>query len=125
MEAYAGDNEDQEGKLEVASVLDLDATEEIEEVGGSAMPLGMFTDSYSTSSSMEASHLKFPADKGTYLHLDYLREKIMNRDIRSLNRVDTREICVDGMTKVRLERSALMHFVAGVWKLLHATKSCG
>ena len=42
--------------------------------GSYSMQLHMFTDSYSIYSYLKAAHLKFPAEKATYLHLAYLKE---------------------------------------------------
>ena len=42
--------------------------------GSYSIQLHVFTDSYSIYSYLKAAHLKFPAEKATYLHLAYLKE---------------------------------------------------
>ena len=36
--------------------------------------------------------------------------------------IDTRDMCVDGMTKGKLDRLPLHQLMAGVWRLRHAVK---
>ena len=79
----------------------------------------MFTDSYSIFSYLKAAHLKFPAEKATYLHLAYLKELLDAKAVKSLTWVDTRDMVCDGLTKGMADRSALHRLMAGVWKLSH------
>ena len=83
----------------------------------------MFTDSYSIFSYLKAQHLKFPAEKGTYFHLAYLREALERGWVHSWNWVDTRDMIVDGMTKGRLDRTALQTLMAGRWQIKHEISS--
>ena len=87
------------------------------------MPLHMYTDSYSIFSYLKAQHLKFPAEKGTYFHLAYLRELLEAGIVRSINWCDTRDMVADGITKGSLDRTALTDVMRGVWKLKHATEA--
>ena len=57
------------------------------------------TDSYTIFSYLAAAHLKLPAEKSTYFHLAYLREKLECGLIHSYNWVDTRDMVADGLTK--------------------------
>ena len=96
---------------------------DLRENGGYSTPLDAFTDSGSLFSYLEADHLKFPADKGTFFHLAYLRELLTNGVLRDYFWIDTRDMCVDGMTKGRLDRQTLHQLMAGLWRLRHASKS--
>ena len=96
---------------------------ELRENGGYSTPLDAFTDSGSLYSYLEADHLKFPSDKGTFFHLAYLRELLSNGVLRDYYWIDTRDMCVDGMTKGRLDRQVLHELMAGRWKLCHESKS--
>ena len=87
------------------------------------MPLHMYTDSYSIFSYLKAQHLKFPAEKGTYFHLAYLRELLEAGIVRSINWCDTRDMVADGITKGSLDRTALTDVMRGVWRLKHATEA--
>jgi hypothetical protein len=94
-----------------------------EEGGSFAMTIDAFTDSHSIYSYMKALHLKFPADKGTFFHLAYMREALASGLLRSLTWLDTRDMVVDGLTKGMLDRSALHRLMAGVWQLQHACET--
>eukprot|EP00959_Pyramimonas_sp_CCMP1952_P464105 9486044-Pyramimonas_sp.AAC.1 len=50
-----------------------------------------FTDSGSLFSYLEADHLKFPADKGTFFHLAYIRELLRTRVLKTYYWIDTRD----------------------------------
>ena len=89
------------------------------EQGSYSMELHMFTDSYSIFSYLKAAHLKFPAEKATYLHLAYLKELLDTGAVKSLTWVDTRDMVIDGLTKGMADRSAIHRLMAGVWKLCH------
>ena len=91
--------------------------------GGYSTPLDMFTDSYSIFSYLRTQHLKFPAEKGTFFHLAYLRELLEKKVIRSLTWVDTRDMFADGMTKGALDRAALVEVMLGTWTLRHKAET--
>ena len=95
---------------------------ELRECGGYSTPLEPYTDSGSLFSYLEADHLKFPADCGTFFHLAYLRELLTNGILRDYCWIDTRDMCVDGMTKGRLDRKALHELMGGHWTITHAIK---
>eukprot|EP00959_Pyramimonas_sp_CCMP1952_P052335 1094153-Pyramimonas_sp.AAC.2 len=82
-----------------------------------------FTDSGSLFSHLEADHLKFPSDKGTFFHLAYIRELLRTRVSKAYYRIDTRDMCVDGLTKGKLDRFSLHELMSGRWKLAHASKT--
>ena len=86
------------------------------------MPLHMYTDSYSIFSYLKAQHLKLPAEKGTFFHLASLRELLVTGVVSSYNWVDTRDMIADGLTKGRLDRTALVDVMQGCWRLGHATE---
>ena len=79
----------------------------------------MYTDSFSIYSYLRAAHLKFPAEKATYLHLAYLKELLDSKAVKSLTWVDTRDMVCDGMTKGMADRSALHSLMKGEWILKH------
>ena len=87
--------------------------------GGYSTPFDMYTDSFSIFSYLRTQHLKFPAERGTYFHLAYLRELLEKGVIRSLTWVDTRDMFADGMTKGSLDRDALTAVMHGTWTLQH------
>ena len=78
------------------------------------------TDSYSIFSYLAAAHLKLPAEKSTYYHLAYLREKLGSRHIRSYNWTDTRDMVADGLTKGTADRAPLASIMDGIYDLQHA-----
>ena len=85
------------------------------------MTIEAVTDSYSIFSYLAAAHLKLPAEKSTFYHLAYLREKLECGLIHSYNWVDTRDMIVDGLTKGgSADRSALSAIMDGRYKLQHA-----
>ena len=47
------------------------------------MAIEALTDSYSIFSYLAAAHLKLPAEKGTFYHLAYLRERLVSSLISS------------------------------------------
>ena len=75
--------------------------------GKFAMPLHIFTDSYSIFSYLKAAHLKFPAEKSTYIHLAFIKECLDVGALCSLTWIDTRDMVVDGMTKGLAGRAPL------------------
>ena len=81
------------------------------------MAIEALTDSYSIFSYLAAAHLKLPAEKGTYYHLAYLREKLVSRLIGSYTWVDTRDMVADGLTKGRADRTALIAMMHGKFTL--------
>ena len=83
------------------------------------MAIEALTDSYSIFSYLAAAHLKLPAEKGTYYHLAYLREKLVSRLIGSYTWVDTRDMVADGLTKGRAYRTALISMMHGNFHLSH------
>ena len=81
------------------------------------MRIEAITDSYSIFSYLAAAHLKLPAEKSTYFHLAYLREKLECGLIHSYNWVDTRDMVADGLTKGSADRTALSAIVDGNYNL--------
>ena len=84
------------------------------------MRIEAITDSYSIFNYLAAAHLKLPAEKSTYFHLAYLREKLECGLIHAYNWVDTRDMIADGLTKGSADRSALSAIMDGRYKLQHA-----
>ena len=83
------------------------------------MAIEALTDSYSIFSYLAAAHLKLPAEKGTFYHLAYLRERLVSSLISSYTWVDTRDMVADGLTKGRSDRTALIHMMHGHYDLDH------
>ena len=65
---------------------------------GECQWLSRHTDSYSIFSYLAAAHLKLPAEKGTYRHLAYLREKLVSALIGAFTWVASRDMVADGLT---------------------------
>ena len=84
------------------------------------MKIEALTDSYSIFSYLAVAHLKLPAEKSTYYHLAYLREKLVSGLISSYNWTDTRDMVADGLTKGSADRSALSAIMDGTYELHHA-----
>ena len=84
------------------------------------MSIEALTDSYSIFSYLAAAHLKLPAEKGTFYHLAYLRERLVSRLIGSYTWVDTRDMVADGLTKGKADRTALIAMMHGNYVLDHA-----
>ena len=87
------------------------------------MPLRIYTDSYSIFSYLRAAHLRFPAEKSSFLHLAFLKECLQHGVLESITWVDTRDMCVDGMTKGMADRTPLHRLMSGSWRLQHASES--
>ena len=87
--------------------------------GDLAMPVEALTDSYSIFSYLAAAHLKLPAEKSTYYHLAFLREKLVNGFISSYNWIDTRDMVADGLTKGSIDRGFLSALMDGSYALSH------
>ena len=83
------------------------------------MAIEALTDSYSIFSYLAAAHLKLPAEKGTFYHLAYLRERLVSSLISSYTWVDTRDMVADGLTKGRSDRTALINMMHGRYDLDH------
>ena len=96
---------------------------EIVESGKLAIDVHLFTDSYSIFSYVRAQHLKYPADKGTFYHLAYLRECVEKHRAKGLHWIDTRDMLCDGMTKGKIDREALTRAMQGYWSLKHKHES--
>ena len=84
------------------------------------MQIEALTDSYSIFDYLVAAHLKLPAEKSTYYHLAFLREKLVCGLISSYNWTDTRDMVADGLTKGSADRSALSAIMDGAYELHHA-----
>eukprot|EP00959_Pyramimonas_sp_CCMP1952_P283070 5916800-Pyramimonas_sp.AAC.1 len=85
---------------------------EIRESGEFILQSEAFTGSGSLFSYLQADHLKFPADTGTFFHLAYIRELMRTRVFKRFYWIDTRDMCVDGMTKGKLDRLPLHQLMA-------------
>ena len=85
--------------------------------GSRAFRIEALTDSYSIFSYLAAQHLKLPAEKGTFYHLAYLREKLVTGVISSYSWTDTRDMAADGLTKGSADRTALASIMDGHYKL--------
>ena len=83
------------------------------------MAIEALTDSYSIFSYLAAAHLKLPAEKGTFYHLAYLRERLVSSLIGSYTWVDTRDMVADGLTKGRADRAPLISVMHGNYALDH------
>ena len=83
------------------------------------MAIEALTDSYSIFSYLAAAHLKLPAEKGTFYHLAYIRERLVSSLIGSYTWVDTRDMVADGLTKGRADRTALINMMHGNYVLNH------
>ena len=77
------------------------------------------TDSYSIFNYLAAAPLKLPAEKGTYYHLAFLREKLASRFLRSYTWVDTRDMVADGLTKGTIDRTAIAAIMDGSYAIKH------
>ena len=84
------------------------------------MRIEAITDSYSIFSYLAAAHLKLPAEKSTFYHLAFLREKLESGLIHAYNWVDTRDMVADGLTKGSIDRGALSAIMDGRYDLEHA-----
>ena len=93
----------------------------VQAITSGSVPLSIeaITDSYSIFSYLAAAHLKLPAEKGTYYHLAFLRERLVSHLIRSYTWVDTRDMPADGLTKGKSDRSALIQIMQGNYGLAH------
>ena len=87
--------------------------------GSAPMKMEALTDSYSIFSYLAVAHLKLPAEKGTYFHLAYLREKLVSQLLKSYNWTDTRDMCCDGLTKGAIDRTSLSKIMDGTYDLQH------
>ena len=87
--------------------------------GSVPLSIEAITDSYSIFSYLAAAHLKLPAEKGTYYHVAFLRERLVSHLIRSYTWVDTRDMPADGLTKGKSDRSALIQIMKGSYGLAH------
>ena len=93
------------------------------EEGGYSVQLDVFTDSFSIWSYLRSAHLKYPAEKGTFYHLAFLKELLDKGIISQMNWGDTRDMVVDGLTKGKLDREALQSLMNGWWRLTQAIQS--
>ena len=96
---------------------------ELQDRGAYSMPLEMFPDSFSVWSYLDAQHLEMPAEKNTLYHLAFCLEALQTGLVHSWHWVDTRDMCVDGLTKGKADRSALHQLMGGLWKLQYDMKT--
>ena len=76
----------------------------------------MYTDSFSIYSYLRAAHLKFPAEKATYLHLAYLKELL---DSKALTESKMALVAGNGMSCI-VVGTLLVHAHVRVLALQHS-----
>ena len=94
----------------------------MQSTGDFCVPLTMVTDSGSIWSCLQSNHLRMPTEKGTLYHLAYCLESLRNGLVSEWLWVDTRDMCIDGLTKGSLKRDALNSLMRGIWSLNHEVK---
>jgi hypothetical protein len=87
-----------------------------------AVSIDMRIDAMSIISAISAEHVKPPAEKSLLCHLLWLKEIIVNKLMRSLSWVDTRDMTGDGHTKGSISRTALWQLAAGQLYKTHPHK---
>ena len=72
---------------------------------------------------LSASYPKLPAEKALFIHIAWLRDFLSLGVPRKLTWVDTRDMLADGLTKGKVDRTALHQAMAGTVVVQHATLS--
>ena len=71
------------------------------------------TDSMSMVTALTATDLRVPREKGLTIHLFWLKEKLVRRQVGTLQWLDTRDISCDGHTKGAVDRTILKELQQG------------
>ena len=73
----------------------------------------MDTDAKSVYAAVSARHVKQPADKSLWIHVQYLRELLDDHTVDTIRWIDTQDMASDGLTKGSVDREALDQVMAG------------
>ena len=106
-----------------AGVTSKSAARDRREQGGFAIPMVLYTDAQSVYAAVVATHVKPPADKGLYQHVQYIRELLDNNVFAKLFWIDTRDMIADGLTKGVIERQLLHDTMEGAMTISHEFKA--
>ena len=80
------------------------------------------TDSMSMVTALTATAFRVPRGTGFTIHLFWLKEKLVRRQVGTLQWLDTRDISCDGHTKGAVDRTTLKKLQQGSLPPKHATK---
>ena len=96
---------------------------ELRETGGWKVEMVLAIDALSVYAGVTATAVKIPAEKALWAHVQYLRELLDTGVIKFLVWIDTRDMVSDGLTKGKVDRSALQAVMGGRLTLSHLPKA--
>ena len=92
------------------------------ESGSLCPPLDLATDARAVFDAISAPDICDPQESPLKSHLISIRDRLQNFLVQRLYWCDTRDMAVDGLTKGRLDRAALVAIMGGNWKLTHSVE---
>ena len=95
----------------------------MKEDGGFALPVILFIDAKSVFDAVKSDNDN-SADKSMLFHVKALRHQYATGQLDALVWLDTRDMLADGLTKGKIDRSALMKAMnSGCWKVEHSSET--
>ena len=90
--------------------------------GGYHVPMILYLDAMSVYAAVTATFVKTPAEQGTLVHVQFLRELLDRNVLHAIAWVDTRDMLSDGLTKGSIDRKALHDVMNGLVEVHHEIK---
>ena len=72
---------------------------------------------------LTAVYQRLPAEKTLFVHISWLRDMFQRGVPRTVSWSDTRDMVADGLTKGKVDRTALLEAMRGVLHVRHPKKS--
>ena len=87
--------------------------------GGFSVPMALYIEAYSVFAAITATFVNTPAEKSLLCHVQFIRELLDRRVLRTLVWLDTRDMTADGVTEGTIERDALGKLLDGHIEIQH------
>ena len=99
--------------------LSTEAARALREQGRFAFQSELCIDAMNLYYALSATYPKLPAEKALFIHIAWLRDFIRVKIPGVVSWVDTRDMLADGLTKGKVERTALLKAMQGIINLMH------
>ncbi|CAE7353799.1 RE1 [Symbiodinium sp. CCMP2592] len=96
---------------------------QLREVGGFAFSSELCIDAMNLFYALTAAYPRLPAEKTLFVHISWLRDTFQRGVPRTVSWSDTRDMVADGLTKGKVDRTALLEAMRGVLHVRHPKKS--
>ena len=95
---------------------------QLREVGGFAFSSELCIDAMNLFYALTAVYPRLPAEKTLFVHISWLRDMFQRGVPRTVSWSDTRDMVADGLTKGKVDRTALLEAMRGVLHVRHPKK---